>query len=215
MRDKAKEMYETGFGSLRKIAEELNISENTIKSWKSRDKWLQPISKKGAPKTKKVAKKKIKEIAKALIEEGHSIRDVAAKVGLPKSTVGDISSKNNLQQSQLEYLKQFREKYKERIEKNKLLRLETNEEALAAINYEIGNWRNKGVISKSAMEKLIMNEDAEKKILEIDRIDRLEKLEVEKDRNKILENANKPPSSKVEDMSDDFKINLLKKYGGI
>lgn len=48
-----------------------------------------------------------------------------------------------------------------------------------------------------------------------------EKLNLEKDkisvleeRNKILENANKPPSSKVEDMSEDSKINLLKKYGG-
>ena len=48
-----------------------------------------------------------------------------------------------------------------------------------------------------------------------------EKLNIEKDkisvleeRNKILENANKPPSSKVEDMSEDSKINLLKKYGG-
>ncbi|MGL5593846.1 MAG: hypothetical protein ACRDDH_07935, partial [Cetobacterium sp.] len=117
-------------------------------------------------------------------------------------------------QSQLEYLKQFREKYKERIEKNKLLRLEANEEALIAINYEISNWRNKGVISKAAMEKLIMNEEAEKKILEMDRIDRFEKLEIEKDRNKILENANKPPSSKVEDMSEHEIDNYLKKYGG-
>ncbi|MGL4452746.1 MAG: terminase small subunit [Sarcina sp.] len=48
-----------------------------------------------------------------------------------------------------------------------------------------------------------------------------EKLNLEKDkisvleeRNKILENANKPPSTKVEDMSEDSKINLLKKYGG-
>lgn len=41
-----------------------------------------------------------------------------------------------------------------------------------------------------------------------------DKVKVLQERNKILENANKPPSSKVEDMSEDSKINLLKKYGG-
>lgn len=41
-----------------------------------------------------------------------------------------------------------------------------------------------------------------------------DKVKVLEERNKILENANKPPSSKVEDMSEDSKINLLKKYGG-
>ena len=41
-----------------------------------------------------------------------------------------------------------------------------------------------------------------------------DKISVLEERNKILENANKPPSSKVEDMSEDSKINLLKKYGG-
>ncbi|MCQ9628103.1 hypothetical protein HS141_14375 [Cetobacterium somerae] len=84
-------------------------------------------------------------------------------------------------------MKQFREKYQERIEKNKLLRLETNEEALKAINYEILNWKDNGTISKTAMEKLIMNEEAERKILEIDRIDRLERFESYSDDKKIEE----------------------------
>lgn len=49
----------------------------------------------------------------------------------------------------------------------------------------------------------------------------IEKLEIERnkvksmdERNRILENANKPPSSNVEDMSEDSKMNFLKKYGG-
>lgn len=76
MRNKAKEMYETGFGSLRKIAEELNVSENTIKSWKSRDKWVQPLSKKGAPKTKNVAPKNESIVAEKKAEECRENIDV-------------------------------------------------------------------------------------------------------------------------------------------
>ena len=55
--------------------------------------------------------------------------------------------------------------------------MEANEEALAAINYEIENWRDNGKISKAAMEKLIMNEEAEQLIFEVDRIVRMEKAE--------------------------------------
>lgn len=183
-RDKAYEMWKESNGKItnREIANILGVDEKKIATWKTRDKWNCSTTKKEnvvqqKRKCSTTNKKKIKEVAKTLIEEGHSIRDVSDKVGLPKSTIGDISSKNNLQQSQLEYLKQFREKFKERIEKNKILRLEANEEALAAINYEIGNWRDNGKISKAAMEKLIMNEEAEQLIFEVDRIDRLEKAE--------------------------------------
>ncbi|MGL5580537.1 MAG: terminase small subunit [Cetobacterium sp.] len=49
----------------------------------------------------------------------------------------------------------------------------------------------------------------------------IEKLEIERnkvksmdDRNRILENANKPPSSRVEDMTEHELDNYLKKYGG-
>ncbi|WP_418966058.1 terminase small subunit, partial [Cetobacterium sp.] len=59
MRDKAKDMYEAGFGSLRKIAEELNVPEATVKSWKQRSEipWINP-KKKDASKIKKDASKK-------------------------------------------------------------------------------------------------------------------------------------------------------------
>lgn len=162
------------------IADKYEVSLNTVKSWKQRYKWCKDDKKVCIQKPKKYAHKKVKEVAKTLIEEGHSISEVANQTELHPSTLKRMSSKENLQQSQLEYLKQFREKYKERIEKNKLLRLETNEEALAAINYEIGNWRDNGKISKAAMEKLIMNEEAEQLIFRLDRIEKLEKLEVEK-----------------------------------
>lgn len=50
-KDKAKTMYEQGC-KYKEIADELDISINTIKSWRTRDKWKR---KKGASKNKKVA----------------------------------------------------------------------------------------------------------------------------------------------------------------
>lgn len=162
------------------IADKYEVSLNTVKSWKQRYKWCKDDKKVCTQNKKGMHPKKIKEIAKALIEEGHSLKEVSERTGAPKSTIANWSAKEKLQQSQLEYLKQFREKYKERIEQNKLTRLEANEEALEAISYEMSQWRNSGKISKAAMEKLIMNEEAEQLIFGLDRIEKLEKLEVEK-----------------------------------
>ncbi|MGL5854205.1 MAG: phage terminase small subunit-related protein [Cetobacterium sp.] len=177
-RDKAYEMWKekggekANKGILKEIADKLKISEGTVRGWKSKDNWNGNAPKKT---TERSNKKKIKEVAKTLIEEGHTLSEVANQTELHPSTLKRMSSKENLQQSQLEHLKRFREKYKEKIERNKLLRLETNEEALEAISYEIKSWENNGKISKAAMEKLIMNEEAEQLILEVDRIERMEK----------------------------------------
>lgn len=207
----------------REIAKRLEVDEKKIATWKLRDKWKERVNgislennkttskKKNCSTTKNIDvvlqnenRKKIKEVAKTLIEEGYSLKEVSEQTGTPKSTIANWSAKENLQQSQLQYLKQFREKYQERIEKNKIFRLETNEEALKAINYEILNWRDNGRISKAAMEKLILNEEAEQLIFGLDRIDKLEKREIE----------NKIPSSRVDDLSDYEIDNYLKKYGG-
>lgn len=161
------------------IADKYEVSLNTVKSWKQRYKWCKDNKKVCTQNQKKYAYKKVKEVAKTLIEEGYSISEVAKQTETPKGTVGRWSAEEKLQQSQLQHLKQFREKYQERIEKNKLLRLETNEEALKAISYEILNWRDSGRISKAVMEKLIMNEEAEQMIFGLDRIERLEQLELE------------------------------------
>lgn len=183
------------------IADKYEVSLNTVKSWKQRYKWCKDDKKVCTQKPKKYAHKKVKEVAKTLIEEGHTLSEVAKKTEVPLGTVSRWSAEEKLQQSQLEYLKQFREKYKERIEKNKVLRLETNEEALVAINYEIGNWRNKGVISKAAMEKLIMNEEAEQLIFGLDRIEKLEKLEVERVKSNPEETEYEPITI-VDDIGD-------------
>lgn len=187
MREKAKELYESGFGTLKVLAEKLGVPENTLKSWKSRDKWVAPKNK-VATKSSKVAQKKKKEMAKTLIEEGYTINEAAALSGTTIDVAKKLSTKGNLQQTQLENLKAFREEHRERIRRNKLLRLETNEEALMAINFEIGEWRGKGLISKAVMEKLLMNEEIEQLIFESDKIDRMEKLELEK--SKVKEDSN-------------------------
>ena len=50
------------------------------------------------------------------------------------------------------------------------------------MEYEISNWRENGKISKTTIEKLILSEEMEQKTLELDRIERLEKIELEKQR---------------------------------
>lgn len=73
-KDKAKEMYEHG-SKYKEIAEELDISINTIKSWRTRDKWKR---KKGASKVKKVApetKRVAKKVASIKLSDQPSTND--------------------------------------------------------------------------------------------------------------------------------------------
>lgn len=73
-KDKAKTMYEQGC-KYKQIAEELDISINTIKSWRTRDKWKR---KKGASKSKKVApipKKVAKKVASVQLSNQQSTND--------------------------------------------------------------------------------------------------------------------------------------------
>lgn len=166
----AKIDYSNGL-SIREIADKYNVSVATVRKWKSRYKWNSVTKERDKNMTRKN-----KEIARVMIEEGATIRETADKVGLPRSTVGDISSKENLQQSQLEYLKKFREEQRERIRVNKLKRLSLNEEALYSVEEEI----NAGDVGKATFEKIKLSEEIEQSIFELDRIDKLERLEFEK-----------------------------------
>ena len=107
---------------------------------------------------------------------GETIAEVANKVGLAKSTVGDISSKEKLQVKQLDYLKSLREKYSKEIEQNKEDRFYINTEAKEEI------WKNLRVfgISKELQDTLKQNELTEQEILELNRLERLERFELEK-----------------------------------
>ena len=187
----AKIDYSNGM-STKEIAEKYNVSVATVRKWKSRHNW-DSVTKK---RDKNVTSKKAKEVAKILIEEGASISDVAKQTQTPRGTIGYWSSKENLQQSQLEYLKEFRESNRKRIRENKLKRLCLIEEALMQIESEIFN----GECTKNTLEKLKISEEIEqllfkenkfydleltKRKLEIEE----EKLEIEKQKLKTLEQS--------------------------
>lgn len=171
----AKIDYSNGM-STKKIAEKYNVSVATVRKWKSRHNW-DSVTKK---RDKNVTSKKAKEVAKMLVEEGATIREASAQSGTSIDVVKKISAKENLQQSQLEYLKEFRNNQRKKIRENKLKRLMLNDEILEAIEYELSNWQENGRVSKAAIEKLLMSEELEQKIFELDRIERLEKLEIDK-----------------------------------
>ena len=180
--------------STKEIADKYNVSVATVRKWKSRYNW-DSVTKK---RDKSVTRKKTKETAKILIQEGASISEVANQTELHPSSVKRLSVSENLQQSQLEYLKKFREEQRERIRANKLKRLSLNEEALYSVEEEI----NAGDVGKATFEKIKLSEEIEQLIFEKNRIERLERLEI--DRKKLKEN---------DDKNDDKVIGILEKIG--
>ncbi len=188
----AEKDYKAGM-KYKEIAQKYGVTLNTVKSWKTRY-WNDEKKKKVCtPNKKSMHTKKVKEVAKNLVISGASISETVEQTGIPRATVGRWSSEYNLQAKQLEFLKEFRDKQRERILQNKTKRLEINEEALKAIYYEVMNWKENGKISKALMEKLIMNEELEQLILGLDRIERLEKLEIERAKNKTEKIEDKKP----------------------
>ena len=77
-------------------------------------------------------------------------------------------------------------------------RLSLNEEALYSIEEEI----NSGDVGKATFEKIKLSEEIEQLIFEKNRIERLERLEI--DRKKLKEN---------DDENDDKVIGILEKIG--
>lgn len=131
VRDKIKEYYETHKISIKKLAEHFNISENTIKSWKNRDKkngndWVQLVDVEGATKGA-VADNKKKQIikAKSMVIGGSTLKETSEKVGIPLSTLGEYSSKEKWIDQQEKFMqevyKEVQEFYtKQHIEDRKL-----------------------------------------------------------------------------------------------
>lgn len=175
----AEKDYKNGM-KYKDIADKYGVTINTVKSWKQRYSWTKESAEKKTSvctqNEKSMHTKKKKEIARVMIEEGATISEVVEQTGIPRATVGRISSKENLQQTQLEYLKKFREEQRERIRANKLKRLSLNDEALYSIEEEI----QENNVGKATFEKIKLSEEIEQLIFELDRIDKLEKLEFEK-----------------------------------
>lgn len=161
----------------KEIAAALSISVRTVERYRKdfNDTTNDNNDDKNATATNDNRRKK-KEKARALIESGETIAEVANKVGLAKSTVGDISSKEKLQVKQLDYLKSLREKYSKEIEQNKEDRFYINVEA----KEEIWKKLRENGISKELQDTLKQNELTEQEILELNRLERLERFELEK-----------------------------------
>ena len=164
------------------IAEALNVSKRTVERYRKdfNDTTNDNNDDKNATATNDNRRKK-KEKARALIESGETIREVGDKLGLSKSVAGRLSSKEKLQVKQLDYLKSFREQYREEITKNKKDRLNLNNKAKEKIEYTLNLAED---ITKSTQELIKLNEQTEQEIFELDRIERLEKLELEKNKFK-------------------------------
>lgn len=162
----------------KEIAAALNISIRTVERY--RKDFNDTTNDKNATATNDNRRKK-KEKARALIESGETIRDVGDKLGLSKSVAGRLSSKEKLQVKQLDYLKSFREQYREEITKNKKDRLNLNNIAKEKIEYTLNLAED---ITKATQELIKLNEQTEQEIFELDRIERLEKIELEKNKFK-------------------------------
>lgn len=163
----------------KEIAAALNISIRTVERY--RKDFNEAASDNDIKATTTSDKKKRKEKVKALIECGATIKEASEESGISFNSAMKLSSKEKLQVKQLEYLKAFREKYREEITKNKKDRLELNSLAKEKIYNNISNNEE---ITKATQEIIKLNEQTEQEIFELDRIERLEKLELEKNKFK-------------------------------
>ena len=182
----------------KEISASLNISIRTVERYRKdfNDTTNDNNDDKNATATNDNRRKK-KEKARALIESGETIREVGDKLGLSKSVAGRLSSKEKLQVKQLDYLKSLREKYSKEIEKNKEDRFYINIEAKERIWQKL---RENG-ISKELQDTLKQNELTEQEILELNRLERLEKFELEK--AKYKDNRLNIISEELANLTDD------------
>ena len=163
----------------KEIAAALNISVRSVQL--DRKEYEKDLNKSEIKNESESEKKKRKEKAKVLIETGATIKEASAQSGTTIDTVKKLSSKEKLQVKQLDYLKSFREQYREEITKNKKDRLNLNNLAKEKIEYTLNLAED---ITKDTQKLIEMNEETEQKIFELDRIERLERFELEKSKYK-------------------------------
>ena len=142
-------------------------------------------------------KKKRKEKVKVLIETGATIKEASEQTQTHISSVKRLSSKEKLQVKQLDYLKSLREKYSKEISQNKEDRFYINVEAKEEILKKL---RENG-ISKELQDTLKQNELTEQEILELNRLERLERFELEK--AKYKDNRLNIISEELSNLTDD------------
>lgn len=160
----------------KEIAAALNISVRSVQLYRKEYEKDLNKSESEIKNESESEKKKRKEKAKVLIECGATIKEASAQSGTTIDTVKKLSSKEKLQVKQLDYLKSLREKYSREIAQNKEDRFYINVEA----KEEIWKKLRENGISKELQDTLKQNELTEQEILELNRLERLERFELEK-----------------------------------
>lgn len=189
--------------SNKEISEDLNISIRTVERY--RKEYIKATNDSDKKTTTTSDKKKRKEVAKAKIIVGHTIKEASEQTRTHISTIKKLSSKENLQQSQLEFLNSLRESKIKEIKSNKLKRLEANNDNLEVIRREI----EAGTFNKDLQVALFKNEETEQEIFELNRLERLNKFEFEKEiyKNKLKIEV----VERINSMTDD-ELNDLMSY---
>lgn len=158
-KEEVREYYEQNNVSLKECANHFGISENTVKSWKKRDKaksddWVHLIDSSGAPKgAEGKSKKQLINKAKSMVIRGATIKEASEKTGVKESTLQNYSSKENWIEQQERFLKNVYGKLQEEEGEKHIQR---RKEAIDYLNY----------IQKKTMAKL-SNGDLDKKDAEI------------------------------------------------
>nr|DAQ34909.1 MAG TPA: Response regulator [Caudoviricetes sp.] len=179
----------------KEIAAALNISVRSVQLY--RKEYEKDLNKSEIKNESESEKKKRKEKAKVLIECGASLKEAAAQSNTTIDIVKRLSSKEKLQVKQLDYLKSLREKYSKEIAQNKEDRFYINTEAKEEI------WKKLKAfgISKELQDTLKQNELTEQEILELKRLERLERFELEK--AKYKDNRLNIISEELSNLTDD------------
>ena len=155
----------------KEIAATLNISVRSVQLYRKEYEKDLIKSESEIKNESESEKKKRKEKAKVLIETGASLKEAATQSNTTIDIVKRLSSKEKLQVKQLDYLKSLREKLK-----------------------AFG-------ISKELQDTLKQNELTEQEILELNRLERLERFELEK--AKYKDNRLNIISEELSNLTDD------------
>lgn len=182
------------------IVDILQVSRRTVERYAK--EYSDTLATKDKKATTTSDRKRRKEIARAHIETGSSIKEASELTQTHISSVKRLSSKEHLQEKQADFLRRLREEHKARIEANKCDRLRANEIAKKKI---IATIEDTNYISKTLQETLILNERAEQEILESDRLIQLEKLELEQ--KKALSDVEKT-NEKLDDVLSKLEESL-------
>lgn len=158
--------------STKEIAELLNINIRSVQLYKK--EYERTLNEKETKSESE--RKKRKEVAKAMIVAGSTIKEASIQTNTNFNSLKIASSKENLMQSQREFLESLRQEHIKEIIKNKKDRLHIN----SMLKESILQKAEKKEISKELQDTLKQNEITEQEILELSRLERLEKFELDK-----------------------------------